>query len=256
MNIEETMKKVDLLLQDRGLDGEYQEQAVRQLLYHLYVAIDIYRYMTVVEKTKAGYWYRVFKGSFSLRNFLKERKRNRERKNPPCTPLIKKDHLEKGQKTLSPVGREGDAFEKRKKEFWAELEQFIGKYDRETVLKFYYHWAEDLKGRKQMLWEAEKSWNTSYRLASWSKKSYDKDDKAAELRLERAKSGGKKTVAEAAAQQHVIAQEREAQAARREQEQAESKNGQMLTDEYLAQNPHGFLAKVAKERKAREEKRH
>ena len=84
MNIEETTKKVDLLLQDRGLTSEYQEQAVRQLLYHLYIAIDIYRYMTFAEKAKAGYWYRIFKGSFSLRNFLKERKRTRERKNPPA----------------------------------------------------------------------------------------------------------------------------------------------------------------------------
>ena len=230
-NLEEITNKIDTLLQDRGLTSEYQEQAVRQLLYHLFVAIDIYRYMTFAEKAKAGYWYRIFKGSFSLRNFLKERKRTRERKNPPCTPLIKKGGVEKGQKTLSPVGRESDAVEVRKKEFWAELEQFVGKYDREMVLKFFYYWAEEMKGLNQMRWEIQKSWNTSYRLAAWSKKSYDKDDKAAALRLNRAKQKSA-TKSEATEQQVAIAQEREAEGARREAERQENKKSAVSYEEY------------------------
>ena len=76
-NIDETMNKIDSLLTDRGLTIEYKEQAVRHLLYHLYIALDIYRYMTYSEKNKAGYWYRMFRSSFSLTGFLKERKRKR-----------------------------------------------------------------------------------------------------------------------------------------------------------------------------------
>ena len=190
MNIEETTKKVDLLLQDRGLTSEYQEQAVRQLLYHLFVAIDIYRYMTFAEKAKAGYWYRMFKGSFSLRNFLKERKRTRERKNPPCTPLIKKGGVEKGQKTThTSRAREGLSLEERKKRFWSELEQYVGKYDREMVLRFYYYWAEEMQGLGQMRWEIQKSWNISYRLAIWSKRSFENNDQLAAIRLTKAKKG-------------------------------------------------------------------
>ena len=85
-NIDETMNKIDSLLTDRGLTSEYKEQAVRHLLYHLYIALDIYRYMTYSEKNKAGYWYRMFRSSFSLTGFLKERKRKRDKEKSPLHP--------------------------------------------------------------------------------------------------------------------------------------------------------------------------
>ena len=50
MNIDEMKCNVDHLLADRGLTTDYQDQTVRLLLYHLYVAMDIYRYMTFSEK--------------------------------------------------------------------------------------------------------------------------------------------------------------------------------------------------------------
>jgi|GEM_PF-1896048 len=256
INMEEIQNKVDILLADKGLTKDGEEQAVRQLLFHLYTAIDTYRYMTQAEKDAAGRWYRTFKTSFTLRNFLKERKRHRERKNPPCTPLIRKGLLEKGSKiSLSPK-REGEVVEERRKMFWAELEQFIGKYNRQMVLQFYYYWAEEMKGVDQMRWEIQKSWNTSYRLAAWSKRSFNKNDETAALRLERAKGkdGGKQQTANTADQQ-AIAAKREQDNAKLEQEMEQSKQNQMLTDEYLAKNPNGFLAQVARERQARERKK-
>ena len=141
---EEIRNKVDILLADRGLTKDGEEQAVRQLLFHLYTAIDTYRYMTQAEKDAAGRWYRTFKTSFTLRNFLKERKRHRERKNPPCTPLIRKDSLEKAQNTLPPLSKNMETVGKgnlkeRQQAFWAELEPYCsdrgGKYKRKTVLK-------------------------------------------------------------------------------------------------------------------------
>ena len=191
IKMEETVNKVDMLLADKGLTQNCDEPTVRQMLLHLYTAIDIYRYMTQAEKNEAGRWYRMFKTSFSLRNFLKERKRHRERKNPPCTPLIRKGLLEKGYKISLSVGRDGEALDERKKKFWAELEQYIGKYNRQMVLQFYYYWAEEMKGVDQMRWEIQKSWNTSYRLAAWSKRSFAKNDQAAELRLARPRASSR-----------------------------------------------------------------
>ena len=91
MNIDEIKCNISHLLEDRGLTREYKEQAVRLLLYHLYVAMDIYRYMTLSEKNKAGFWYRTFKNSYRLTGFLKERKRKRDKEKSPLTPLIKKE---------------------------------------------------------------------------------------------------------------------------------------------------------------------
>ena len=90
MNLEEIKCNIDHLLADRGLTTEYKEQAVRLLLYHLYIAIDIYRYMSFSEKNKAGYWYRTFKSSYNMTGFLKERKRKRDKEKFPPHPLIKK----------------------------------------------------------------------------------------------------------------------------------------------------------------------
>ena len=233
IKMEETVNKVDMLLADKGLTQNCDEPTVRQMLLHLYTAIDIYRYMTQAEKNEAGRWYRMFKTSFSLRNFLKERKRHRERKNPPCTPLIRKGLLEKGYKISLSVGRDGEALDERKKKFWAELEQYIGKYNRQMVLQFYYYWAEEMKGVDQMRWEIQKSWNTSYRLAAWSKRSFAKNDQAAELRLAKAK--GKQQAKEAdIAEQQAIAAEREDANAKLEREIAERKAGAVSYEKYLS----------------------
>jgi hypothetical protein len=197
MNTEEIRNKVDILLADKGLTKDGEEQAVRQLLFHLYTAIDTYRYMTQAEKDAAGRWYLTFKTSFTLRNFLKERKRHRERKNPPCTPLIRKDSLEKAQKTLPPLSKNMETVGKgnlkeRQRAFWAELEPYCsdrgGNYKRKTVLKFFYHWAQEVKKTGTMRWENETAWTTEYALAGWSKKPFETYDEAAELRLERTKA--------------------------------------------------------------------
>ena len=82
-------RNVDQVLADKGLVKDYKDQTVRLLLYHLYTAIDIYRYMSTADKNKAGYWYRIFKGTYTLRNFLKERKRKREKEKSPLHPSYK-----------------------------------------------------------------------------------------------------------------------------------------------------------------------
>ena len=188
INMEEIQNKVDILIADKGLTKDGEEQAVHQLLFHLYTAIDTYRYMTQAEKDAAGRWYRTFKTSFTLRNFLKERKRHRERKNPPCTPLIRKGLLEKAQITLSPVAGSKSNIESRQHAFWDACLKFEPEYDRQLLLKFYCYWAEEVNGTGLMLWETKKSWSMRLRLKAWSKKSFEFDDEAAALRLERTKA--------------------------------------------------------------------
>ena len=258
MNIDEMKCNISHLLEDRGLTREYKEPSVRLLLYHLYVAMDIYRYMTLSEKNKAGFWYRTFRNSYRLTGFLKERKRKREKKNSPLHPSYKERETEvkeKEEKTLSLAELENSALDEDQIAFWNECKQFIGKeYSYKMVQSFFFHWGEKAKKNHKMLWQSERSWNTAFRLAAWKNKSYSVNDEVAAIRLQKAK---KKQAEEmnAAEQQQTVAAIREQADARREQEQEQSKENQMLTDEYLAKNPDGILAKMARERKAKEERK-
>ena len=249
MNIDETKNKVDSLLADRGLVGAYKEQAVRLLLYHLYIAIDIYRFMTFAEKAKAGYWYRIFKGSFSLTGFLKERKRKRDKEKSPLYPSYKKESgvKEKGENTPSPRVSEKNAdLKTRQAAFWKELLDYQDKYSLHLLQKFYLKWAEDTQDRTKMLWELEKSWNTKMRLAAWSKKPFEADSEAAAIRLERAKNGGKVKPAIDTAAQQAIATQREEANAKLEQEIEARKAGAVSMEEYLKNNPNSILRTLKK----------
>jgi hypothetical protein len=191
MNIEEMKCNVSHLLADRGLTTDYQEPSVRLLLYHLYVAMDIYRYMTFSEKNKAGFWYRTFKSSYRLTGFLKERKRKRDKEKSPLHPSYKERETEvkeKAQKTLSPAAGAKSNIESRQHAFWDACLKFEPEYDRQLLLKFYCYWAEEVNGTGLMLWETKTSWSMRLRLKAWSKKSYQLDDQTAALRLERTKA--------------------------------------------------------------------
>ena len=228
MNIDEMKRSIGHLLDDRGLTTDYKEPSVRLLLYHLYVAMDIYRYMTSSEKNKAGFWYRIFRNSYRLTGFLKERKRKRDKEKSPLHPSYKERETEvkeKAQKTSQCVGQEFRDLTERQMAFWLELEQYVGKYDRQTVLRFFYYWAEEDKRTGMMKYETLPSWNTRYRLAIWSKRSYEVDDQAAELRLAKAKGKQQK--------EPELTAERDDNNARLEQEIAERKASAVSYEEWL-----------------------
>lgn len=236
-NIDETMNKIDSLLTDRGLTSEYKEQAVRELLYHLYIALDIYRYMTCSEKNKAGYWYRMFRSSFSLTGFLKERKRKRDKEKSPLHPSYKERETmlkEKGEKMSLCKGRESGGLEERQKAFWDELLLYEKKYGRDMLLKFYAKWAEETADKTKMLWETKKSWSTKLRLLAWSKRKFQKDDEAAELHLQQVKNRKSRQPTVDTVQQQAIIREREEANARLERQIAERKKGAVSREEYLA----------------------
>ena len=141
---------------------------------------------------------------------------------------------EKAQKTLSPAAGAKSNIESRQLAFWDACLKFEPEYDRQLLLKFYCYWAEEVNGTGLMLWETQKSWSMKLRLKAWSKKSFEFDDKAAALRLERAKakSAPKQQTANTAEQQ-AMAAKREQDNAKLEQEIAERKQGAVSYEEYL-----------------------
>ena len=234
MNIDEIKCNISHLLEDRGLTGEYKEQAVRLLLYHLYVAMDIYRYMTSSEKNKAGFWYRTFKSSYRLTGFLKERKRKRDKEKSPLHPSYKERETEvkeKEEKQTEQNTATGDAVLEG---FRKECLRHVGQYGQELVEDFYYHWKQVDKKTGKRLFEGKRCFDIDSQLRAWSKSEYTLSKETAALRLERAKGkdGGKQQAANTADQQ-AIAAKREEDNEKLEREIAERKQGAVSYEEYL-----------------------
>ena len=235
MQFEINEQTVDRQLVDAGMKSDHEEQGIRQMFFHLFCAIRYYRDMTYAEKIKAGFLYRTkFKNVYSLTGFFKERKRNRDKKSSPLHPSYKEESGVLGKDYKLHIQQGGDAslFEIRQKAFWDACLKFEPEYDRQLLLKFYCYWAEQVNGTELMLWETKKSWNMRLRLKAWSKKSYQLDDEASRLRLERAKEKMTKQTANTTELQ-AIAAKRAEDNARLEQEIEERKQGAVSYEEYL-----------------------
>ena len=222
-----------------GMKNEGAEGQCRALLYHLYTAVELFRLMVPAEKQIAKEWHYFFAKDFRVNQFLKElkSKKNKE-KTAPAPHRKEKNKKEKSQKTRHSDVRAKLDLEERKKAFWNELLEYEGKYGRKMLLKFFYYWAEEMEDLDLMKWEVEKankSFNIKYRLGIWAKRSFEVNDEAADIHLERVK--GKKS-----APQAVNTQEEQAIAAKRaedneklEQEIAERKAGAVPYEEYIRQ---------------------
>ena len=227
MQIEINEQTVDRQLVDAGMKSDYEEQAVRLLLFHLFCAIRYYRDMTYAEKVKAGFLYRKkFKNDYSLTGFLKERKRKREKKNSPLHPSYKETETEvkeKEEKIFFIAGRE---------DFHQECLRYVGIYDEQRLADFYNYWSEaDSDGK--MRFQKESYWNTERRLKRWMNNSYSADNTAAAIRLKRTRK--KQTQEESAVNQReqAIAAKREEDNARLEQEIEARKAGAVSYEEWL-----------------------
>ena len=220
-------------LENNGLKGGEKEQQIKLVLTYAYMAVSMYREMSPEDRILASQWHKKFRRSYSLNKFLRERQRSSRKKSfPPAPPYLDKEVQDKDEiPSLSPV-RVRKTLQVRQEMFWNELLQYEGKYDRQMLLAFYYYWAEKVTGRRKMKMEVMTSWDTEYRLAAWSKRSFNKNDEAAALHLEREK---KKTAKQAAntAEQQAIAAKRSEDNARLEREIAERKQGAVSYEEYL-----------------------
>ena len=229
-------------LENNGLKGGEKEQQIKLVLTYAYMAVSMYREMSPEDRILASQWHKKFRRSYSLNKFLRERQRSSRKKSfPPAPPYLDKEVQDKDEiPSLSPA-RVRKTLQVRQEMFWNELLQYEGKYDRQMLLAFYYYWAEKVTGRRKMKMEVMTSWDTEYRLAAWSKRSFNKNDEAAEIRLERAKkSGGKQSVSgrafstvENTAEQQAIAAKRAEDNEKLEREIKERKAGAVSYEEYL-----------------------
>ena len=222
-------------LENNGLKGGEKEQQIKLVLTYAYMAVSMYREMSPEDRILASQWHKKFTRFYSLKNFLKERQRSsRKKSSPPAPPYLDKEEQDKDEiPSLSPA-RVRKTLQVRQEMFWNELLQYEGKYDRQMLLAFYYYWAEKVTGRRKMRLEVETSWETKHRLAAWAQRSFNKNDEAAALRLEREK---KKTAKQAVNTQELqaIATKRAQDNARLEREIRERQAGAVSYEEYLRQ---------------------
>ena len=179
MQIEINEQTVDRQLVDAGMKSDHEEQAIRQMFFHLFCAIRYYRDMTYAEKNKAGFLYRTkFKNTYSLTGFFKERKRKRDKKGSPLHPSYKEESgvKDKAQKIIYIAGREA---------FHQECLGYVDKYDEQRLADFYNYWSEVNEKTGKMRFEEQRYWNTERRLKRWMNTSYSADNSAAALRLKR-----------------------------------------------------------------------
>ena len=220
-------------LENNGLKGGEKEQQIKLVLTYAYMAVSMYREMSPEDRILASQWHKKFRRSYSLNKFLRERQRSSRKKSfPPAPPYLDKEVQDKDEiPSLSPA-RVRKTLQVRQEMFWNELLQYEGKYDRQMLLAFYYYWAEKVTGRRKMKMEVMTSWDTEYRLAAWSKRSFNKNDEAATLHLEREKKKTAKQTANTAELQ-AIAAKRAEDNARLEQEIEERKASAVSYEEYL-----------------------
>ena len=239
MQIEQIVQMESDKLELSGLFHERSQEPVKGLLLYLYTAVDIWMLLSPDDRRSVRNFNEFFEKERVVKLFLKElkSKKNKE-KTAPAPHRKEKTIKEKSQKTRHSDVRAKQNLEERKKAFWNELLKYENKYGRQMLLKFYYYWAEELENLNMMKWEAEKarrSFDIKCRLGIWSKRSYETDDQAADIHLERVK--GKKSAKAA-----VNTQEEQAIAAKRaedneklEQEIAERKQGAVSYEEYIRQ---------------------
>ena len=221
-------------LENNGLKGGEKEQQIKLVLTYAYMAVSMYREMSPEDRILASQWHKKFRRSYSLNKFLRERQRSSRKKSfPPAPPYLDKEVQDKDEiPSLSPA-RVRKTLQVRQEMFWNELLQYEGKYDRQMLLAFYYYWAEKVTGRRKMKMEVMTSWDTEYRLAAWSKRSFNKNDEAAEIRLQRAKKSGGKQPDANNAELKAIAAKRAEDNEKLEREIKERKAGAVSYEEYL-----------------------
>lgn len=241
MELESVKGFVAGLLEYSAVYEDGEEADIYQALRHLLMGVALYDLMGEDDRQLTKKLLRKLQYFFSASFCVKERKRNKEKKNIPPNPLlkekIKKEKAEKNPPTVS------DA----KKAFYNECLGYAKRYDNQQVADFYYYWSEEDENGK-MRWQKERCWKTETRLKRWMKNQYSVADTAAAIRLRKLKKQQQTNEA-------VVAAERQQAEARREAEREQDRQRAGGLDEQIAANPDGFLARVQRERQRREGKK-
>lgn len=77
--------------------------------------------------------------------------------------------LESGE-INSPAPSNKPTLEERENNFYNEVAQFVGKYNREMLRAFFDYWSEPNKQKNKMRFELQKTWDTGRRLSTWAKR--------------------------------------------------------------------------------------
>ena len=239
MQIEINEQTVDRQLVDAGMKSDHEEQAIRQMFFHLFCAIRYYRDMTYAEKNKAGFLYRTkFKNTYSLTGFFKERKRKRDKKSSPLHPSYKEESgvKEKGKMVYiyadSGDSGEGEDLESRRNAFYRECMSFKDDYDEQMIMDFYAYYSTPNRHSKKMRFEDFEYWDTAKQMRIWANNPISKAKAAADIKLKRTKKNIEQAVATTTEQQ-AIAAKRAEDNEKLEREIAERKAGAVSYEEYL-----------------------
>ena len=248
---------VNDLLTVMGIEKDGEEQLIWLFLHHACCAAAIYEVLD--DGTRPVYKELLKRLSyfFTIRISLKVRKGRKTKESYPPNPLIKEIKKKaKEMKTLPPAerGMEGrnrrlfESLETRREAFRRECLQFRGSCDDQHLASFFNYWSEANESTGKMRFEEQRYWSIDKRLARWVNKSYAAADTAAAIRL-------KKTKAKQAQEQQTEAQtktaaaERQQEDAEREAKAEESRQSQMLTEDYIREHPDSLMAKIYRQKK-------
>ena len=244
MELKEISKYVTDLLELAAVSRDGAEQNLYEALYHMLTAVAVFEQMTDEERKLTIALKKKLEYFFSVSFSLKERKRRKEKEKFPPNPLIKEKAKQENRE--KPRVRVCDARE----DFRKECLGFASQYDHQLLADFYYYWSEeDEQGR--MRFQDVRFWNTEKRLKRWVQNQYSNEITAAAIRLKRHRRQQAKEQT-AKEQQQQAADIRQQQDAQREQAMAESRQESMTTADYVARNPDGLMARIARQREAEE----
>ncbi len=216
---------VDLLTVS-AVNRDGGERSVYDTLYHLLMAVASYEQLSDDEKELVTSLKKKLQYFFCARFSLKERKETKKKKNFPPNPLIKekaKKETEEKENTHT-IGE-------RREVFHQECLKRENKYDRDSLANFYYFYSQVNPVTGKMHFEEETYWDMDNRLELWMSNSNTVKDKTAAIRMKRLE---KKQMTADTARQQAIAQERQDDNDRLEQEIEERKRNAVSYNDWLA----------------------
>jgi hypothetical protein len=255
IDYEKIKRYVSDLLNLSGLDLE-GESAAGTLLFHAYVAVAMFELMDAEERALVKGVQRRMKYFFSSNFNLKERKRKTAKEILPPTPLsIEKENKEKEEKTTLSAGRALSLplsdLEKRQNAFKMEIWNHRADLDMDMLNDFYYYWTDLNPKTKKMRFEEQRYFSVEKRLQRWKKNEISNSIAASKIRLKRTKKRDEQEQTEAEKNQAAAA-ERQQENAEREAKTAQSKQEQMLTEDYIREHPDSLMAKIYRQKKKKE----
>ena len=241
------------LLTVMGIEKDGEEQPLWLFLHHACCTAAIYEVLDDGMKPVYKELLKRLNYFFSSKISLRERKRRKEKEKFPPHPLLKEEENEEKREnnTHTAVGETGIVFsdlDQRRETFKMECWARRNDYDRKMLTNFFNYWSDVNPKTHKMRFEEQEYWDIDCRLPLWKNNSHTAADAVADIRLNRTKARQTQEQTEAEKNQAAAA-ERQQENADREAKTAQSKQQQMLTEEYIRLHPDSLMAKMYKKTK-------